>query len=84
MKIIEVPHIEGLHIPEILEFASKHWYINSYLLEYECEKYSSRNWIWNVGKLDVYANLNSKLFDPHQVQRLCKWKNNREQRQDRS
>ena len=52
VKIIEVPHIEGLRIPEILTFARRHWNIDSYLPEYECEKYPSRKWIWNVGKLD--------------------------------
>ena len=51
VKIIEVPHIEGLRIPEILNFARRHWNIGKYLPEYEWEKYSSRKWIWNVGKL---------------------------------
>ena len=50
MKIIEFPHIKGLSIPEILEFASSYWDLNSHLPEYECEKYLSRKWIWNVGK----------------------------------
>ena len=55
VKIIDVRHIEGLHIPVILAFTSRHWDINSYLPEYECEKYLSRKWIWNVDMLDDYA-----------------------------
>ena len=50
VKIINVPHIEGLRVPDLLEFASKHWDISRYMPEYECEKYPSRKWIWNVSK----------------------------------
>ena len=41
--------IEGLRIPDLLEFAEKHWPIEQFMPDYNCEKYPSRNWIWNVG-----------------------------------
>ena len=45
-----VPHIEGLRIPEILEFARTYCEIDKYMPEYETDKYPSRKWICNVGK----------------------------------
>ena len=72
VKIIEVPHIEGLRIPEILEFAQRHWYIHSYLPEYEWEKYPSRRWIWNIGEFVQLMHFDSEFFNPKQIQRLYK------------
>ena len=34
VRIIEEPHIEGLHIPELLKFAEKHWAIEKYMPDY--------------------------------------------------
>ena len=51
VNFIEVPHIQGLRIPEILNFTGKHWKIEQYIPDYETDKYPSRKWIWNVGKL---------------------------------
>ena len=45
-----VPHIEGLRIPKILEFARTYIEIDKYMPEYETDKYSSRKCICNVGK----------------------------------
>ena len=44
-----VPHIEGLRIPEILEFARDHCDVDKYMPEYQSDKYPSRKWICNVG-----------------------------------
>ena len=65
IKIFELPHIEGLRIPDLLEFASKHWAINKYMPEYECEKYPSRKWIWNVSEFLMYhlSIINSLIQD---------------------
>ena len=52
IKIIEVPHIEGLRIPDLLAFARKHWDIDLYLPNYDWEKYPSRAWICNIGMND--------------------------------
>ena len=62
VKIIEVPHIEGLRIPEILEFASKHWRIDKYMPDNDSEKYPSRKWIWNVGKWLISYSIKSTLL----------------------
>ena len=51
VNFIEVPHVQGLRIPEILEFAGKHWKIEQNIPDYETDKYPSSKWIWNVGKL---------------------------------
>ena len=50
VRIIEVPHIEGLRIPDLLKFAEKHWAIEKYMPDYQCEKYPSRKWVCNVNK----------------------------------
>ena len=65
IKIIELPHIEGLRIPDQLEFGSKHWAFNKYMPEYEYEKYPSRKWIWNVSEFLMYhlSKVNSLIQD---------------------
>ena len=34
VKLAMVPHIEGLRIPEILEFARDHFDVDKYMVEY--------------------------------------------------
>ena len=65
VRIIEVPHIEELRIPEVLEFASLHCSIQKYMPNYESEKYPSRKWICNVGGLLVLTKsiVNSLIHD---------------------
>ena len=50
---------------DLQEFASKHWAINKYMPEYECEKYHSRKWIWNVSEFLMYhlSIVNSLIQD---------------------
>ena len=50
VKFAMVPHIEGLRIPEILDFARKHCEIDRYMPDFEPDKYPSRKWICNVGR----------------------------------
>ena len=43
-----VPQIEGLTIPEILEFGRSNWDILDYLPEHKDCRLSSREFLWNV------------------------------------
>ena len=51
VKIIESPHIEWLCVTDLLQFESNQWNIRRYMPEYECEKYPSQKWIWNISKM---------------------------------
>ena len=46
---IKVPQIPGLRLPDMIDFAEKHIDIHSFLLEYRTFRYSSRQWVWNIG-----------------------------------
>ena len=73
VKIIEVPHIEGLRIPEMLAFVGEHCEIGKYLPDYDWEKYPSRKWIWNVGISNRILLQYSLLFIGRWIQTVY-WK----------
>ena len=50
---VRIPHIKGLRVADIIEFAKKHIDIMTYLPEYKTERYPSRSWIWNLGILII-------------------------------
>ena len=53
---VKVLHIEGLHIPDIIEFARQHMDIDSFLPEYKTVRYPSRKWIWDIGMERYFYN----------------------------
>ena len=47
---MKVPHIRGLRVSDLIEFAEQHVEIKLYLPEYKTERFSSRQWVWNMSK----------------------------------
>ena len=47
---MKVPHIRGLRVSDLIEFAEQHVEIKSYLPEYKTERFPSRQWVWNMSK----------------------------------
>ena len=48
VKIAKVPHTEKLRIRDMLAFASKHIEMQSYIPEYEYNKQSHYDWLYNA------------------------------------
>ena len=48
VKVCSVPHLKGLKINELLEFARTHFDVDNYIPDYEYDKKPNRNWIWNI------------------------------------
>ena len=47
-KVCSVPHLKGLTIKNLLEFAKTQIEIDMYIPDYEYDKTPDRSWIWNV------------------------------------
>ena len=48
VKVVKVPHIKGLDVASILEFACNITDIKRYLPEYDYQKEPNRDWVWNL------------------------------------
>ena len=48
VKVCSVPHLKGLAITELIEFARVHFEVDKYIPDYEYDKKPNRNWIWNI------------------------------------
>ena len=48
VKVCSVPHLKGLTIKDLLEFARTQVEVDIYIPDYEYDKTPNRNWIWNV------------------------------------
>ena len=48
IKVCTVPHLKGLTIPELLQFARNHFAIDDFIPSYEYSKNPNRDWIWNI------------------------------------
>ena len=76
-----MPNIEGLRIPDLPEFAGEHRAIKRYILDCQCENYTSRKWIWNVSKSFLIIH-HSKLANSRKNPEVYKWKVKGKQRKD--
>ena len=67
VKVCSIPHLKGLTIKELLEFAKAHFEITKYIPDYEYDKKPNRNWIWNIINTMCQAEfqkyLDSKIFE---------------------
>ena len=57
VKVMQVPHFEGLRVKEILHWARQHTAIEDYLPELKPPKFISRDWLCNVGMALCIANI---------------------------
>ena len=48
IKVCTVPHLKGLTISELLQFARNHFAIDDFIPSYEYSKNPNRDWIWNI------------------------------------
>ena len=48
VKICTVPHLKGLTIQKILQFARKHFAIDEFIPSYDYNKHPNRDWIRNI------------------------------------
>ena len=48
VKVCSVPHLKGLTIKELIEFARTNFEIDLYISDYQYDKNPNRNWIWNI------------------------------------
>ena len=51
MKLVQVPHLPGLRVSDILKFAKSKVDIEEYLPNFKNDdKFPDRAWVWNIGK----------------------------------
>ena len=48
VKVIKVPHLEGLQVKKIIDFASEYFNVQQYIPDYEYTKEPNRDWICNL------------------------------------
>ena len=48
VKVIKVPHLEGLRVKKILEFTFEHLDVQQYLPDYEYQKEPNKDWLCNL------------------------------------
>ena len=62
VKVCSVPHLKGLTIKDLLEFAKTQIEIDMYTPDYEYDKTPNRSWIWNVTNT-LWKNKFRKFID---------------------